>query len=1046
LLIIVLAMATSGLAEGAGPWRRVGLQQPAPTETPTLAEGAGSEEANPTQTPGEDKLEPGLRSAILAAPEGQGDFLVYLTDQADLQPAYEIEDWAERGQFVFDALRDTARTSQAGLLQSLSAQSAAGEVAEYHSYYLVNAIGVTGGVTALDALAARPEVSFIEAVKQYSIPEPIPADAIGTLAVEWGVARIGADQVWAEFGDRGQGIVVASIDTGVLYTHPALINQYRGTVTGSHDYNWFDPAGSPAPVDGNGHGTHTMGTMVGDDGGSNQIGIAPQATWIAAKGCATSSCSSADLLASAEWILAPFPVGGTPDQGDPSMRPQVVNNSWGGPGGDLWYQLSVQAWRAADIFPAFAAGNSGPSSGSIGSPGDYAESFATGATSSSDAIASFSSRGPSSLTSETKPDVSSPGVSVRSAWNNGSYNTISGTSMASPHTAGCVALIRSRNSELDVAQVEDLLTSTALDLGSAGPDTSYGFGRIDCYAAVAAAEPGPTATPGGPTFTPTRTPTPGTPTPSRTPTPGTTTPTRTPTAGTPSLTPTPLTPTATRTPSATPLTPTFTPTRTPSATPLTPTFTPTRTPSATPLTATFTPTRTPSATPLTPTSTWTPRPTPITPTSTWTPTSTPLTPTHTWTPPPTPVTPTVTPGPELLFFDDFETDRGWLRNPSGTDTAITGQWERADPQDTSWFGRLQLGTTQSGTHDLVTGSLAGLGPGDHDVDGGVTSIRSPEISLPAEGDIQLSFFYYMAHLNNSSPDDFLRVQVHGTGSSAVVFEELGSADNDYGAWAAFSTSLNAFAGQTIYLLVEAADAGTPSLVEAAVEDVAITVAVSTPPPSTPAPTDTPLVPTATHTLPPPTHTPTPLPTHTPTPQIIFSDDFETDRGWLGDYFGSDTAITGLWERADPQGTSWGGPLQLDTTTSGTQALVTGALAGSGTGEHDIDGGVTSIRSPDISLPAGGDIQLSFNFYMAHLNNSSPDDFLRVWVFGTGSSGLVVEELGAADNDYGAWEARSVDLSGFDGQTIYVMVEAADAGTPSLVEAAIDDLTIRVGGP
>jgi hypothetical protein len=304
----------------------------------------------------------------------------------------------------------------------------------------------------------------------------------------------------------------------------------------------------------------------------------------------------------------------------------------------------------------------------------------------------------------------------------------------------------------------------------------------------------------------------------------------------------------------------------------------------------------------------------------------------------------------------------------------------------------------------------------------------------------------MAHLNNSSPDDFLRVQLHGTASSAVVFEELGSADNDYGAWAAFSTSLNAFAGQTIYLLVEAADAGTPSLVEAAVEDVAITVAVSTPPPSTPAPTDTPLVPTATHTLPPPTHTPTPLPTHTPTPQIIFSDDFETDRGWLGDYFGSDTAITGLWERADPQGTSWGGPLQLDTTTSGTQALVTGALAGSGTGEHDIDGGVTSIRSPDISLPAGGDIQLSFNFYMAHLNNSSPDDFLRVWVFGTGSSGLVVEELGAADNDYGAWEARSVDLSGFAGQTIYMMVEAADAGTPSLVEAAIDDLTIIVAEP
>jgi subtilisin family serine protease len=166
------------------------------------------------------------------------------------------------------------------------------------------------------------------------------------------------------------------------------------------------------------------------------------------------------------------------------MRPHVVNNSWGGGGGSLWYQASVNAWRAAGIFPAFSAGNSGPGSGTVGSPGDNAECFASGATDNNDGIASFSSRGPSSLTDEIKPDVSAPGVSVRSAWNNGGYNTINGTSMASPHTAGCVALILSAAPELDIASVENLLMSTAVDLGASGPDYIYGYGRIDCYAAV----------------------------------------------------------------------------------------------------------------------------------------------------------------------------------------------------------------------------------------------------------------------------------------------------------------------------------------------------------------------------------------------------------------------------------------------------------------------------------------------------------------------------------------------------------------------------------
>jgi subtilisin family serine protease len=370
------------------------------------------------------------------------------------------------------------------LISYLESQRSSGVVSSYRPFYIVNAIAVTAGLEVLNDLATHPDVAYIEAEQIYHIPDPIPADDISIDAIEWGVSKIRAPQIWSEFDIRGQGVVVANIDTGVLHTHPALVNQYRGNSSGSHDYNWFDPRGASTPFDNNGHGTHTMGTMVGSDGGSNQIGVAPAAQWIAAKGCYSSSCSTSDLLASAEWVLAPYPFGGSPSDGDPNMRPHVVNNSWGGGGGNTWYQASVNAWRAAGIFPSFSAGNSGPGSGTVGSPGDYAESFASGATDSSDVIASFSSRGPSSLTNETKPDVSAPGVSVRSAYNDGGYTSMSGTSMASPHTAGCVALILSADPNLDLISIENLLTSTATDLGASGPDYTYGHGRIDCYAAV----------------------------------------------------------------------------------------------------------------------------------------------------------------------------------------------------------------------------------------------------------------------------------------------------------------------------------------------------------------------------------------------------------------------------------------------------------------------------------------------------------------------------------------------------------------------------------
>ena len=214
------------------------------------------------------------------------------------------------------------------------------------------------------------------------------------------------------YNNRGAGMVVANIDTGVQFNHPALVNQYRGNLGGGsfdHTNNWYDPANicGGAPCDNVGHGSHTMGTMVGDDGAGNQVGVAPGAKWIACKGCESGSCSGGSLISCAQWILAPG--------GNSSLRPNVVNNSWGGGSGSNWYQSYVQSWVAAGIFPAFSAGNSGSACSTANDPGDYPESFASGATDSGDNIASFSSRGPS-LFGGVKPNVSAPGVNITPAF------------------------------------------------------------------------------------------------------------------------------------------------------------------------------------------------------------------------------------------------------------------------------------------------------------------------------------------------------------------------------------------------------------------------------------------------------------------------------------------------------------------------------------------------------------------------------------------------------------------------------------------------------
>lgn len=424
------------------------------------------------------------------------------------------------------------------------------------------------------------------------------------------------------------------------------------------------------------------------------------------------------------------------------------------------------------------------------------------------------------------------------------------------------------------------------------------------------------------------------------------------------------------------------------------------------------------------------------------------------TPTPPPPTPTATPLPgNVVFFDDFESDQGWITNPGGTDTATTGQWERANPQDTSSGGTaLQLGTTVSGSFDLVTAGAAGSSAGSNDIDNGVTSMRSPNIVLPNTSNIALTFWHYLGLLSNANASDYLRLTVVGSSSSQVVYEEFGNGVARTAVWNETTVSLGSFAGDTIYLLIEAADGGGGSLVEGGIDDVSITAdtasPTNTPAPPTATPTNTAVPPTPTSTPIPPTATNTPIPptaTNTPIPPTpggdVFFDDFETNQGWLVNPNGTDNASTGLWERANPETTTHSaGTYQLGSTVSGSFDLVTGGAAGSNVGANDIDGGTTSVRSPAISLPTGGNLTLSFSYYLAHLNNSSSSDFLRVSIVGN-STAVVFEQLGTRSNNEAIWDSISVDVSSFAGQTVYILIEAADAGGGSLVEAGVDDVRI-----
>ncbi|MDQ0272726.1 carboxypeptidase regulatory-like domain-containing protein [Cytobacillus purgationiresistens] len=412
----------------------------------------------------------------------QVDVIIHMKDKVDKTAIYskadKIKDRTKRLELVQEQLKSVAEKGQEKVLKELEKNA---EVKNIQPLWIINGIAATVTEEALKKIEAREDIDKILFDEIYKVPEVEKAESAPRLP-EWGLEKIHAPDVWGTYGVNGEGIVVGIMDTGVEMEHEALQDNYRGK-GGDHTYSWADFSGNQyaSPRDGNGHGTHVAGTAVG--GGSGEpVGVAPGAEWIAVKIFNDSgSATTSGIHQAFQWFMAPG--------GDPEMAPHVVNNSWGNANTyNTSFKEDVEAWAAAGIFPLFAAGNDGPGTSTIGSPGSFPESFAIGATDSNDQIAGFSSRGPVVWDGVryVKPEVAAPGQGIYSAWPGNGYHTISGTSMATPHVAGVIALILQSNPELSIDDVKQLLMNTARAESHMGvlPNDIYGNGIVNAYQAV----------------------------------------------------------------------------------------------------------------------------------------------------------------------------------------------------------------------------------------------------------------------------------------------------------------------------------------------------------------------------------------------------------------------------------------------------------------------------------------------------------------------------------------------------------------------------------
>ncbi|RME06276.1 MAG: hypothetical protein D6803_06955, partial [Anaerolineae bacterium] len=457
--------------------------------------------------PSQPVVEPELQAQFLA--EQQAGYMIQFRARPDFSLAYQL-DWEARGRFVVNLLQTNAEQSQQRVRAYLDARGVS-----YESFWINNSILVNSSdQETFNGLLSFVEIDSLRARRQPQLIEPeVNLPAATVTAVEPNIAHLGADQVWA-LGYDGSGIVVANIDTGVNYTHPALVGSYRGNLGDGnfdHNYNWWDPAlgGSDlVPNDWHGHGSHTMGIMVGSGG----IGMAPGAQWIA---CQAFEGNDSELLECGQFLLAPWDLNH--QNPDPSKRPHIINNSWGDCNQylDTWYKGMVDAWLAAGIYPVFSVGNNvacgydaPPGLNTVGNPARYANVTAVGSTGTADGqYAPHSNWGPTDDPDtinpgeypNLKPQVVAPGVNIRSADRTGDgYRLMSGTSMSAPHVSGLVALMWDAAPCLvgEYAATETIMQSTATPIdyddgtgeGPHTPNYATGWGEINALAAVQAAK------------------------------------------------------------------------------------------------------------------------------------------------------------------------------------------------------------------------------------------------------------------------------------------------------------------------------------------------------------------------------------------------------------------------------------------------------------------------------------------------------------------------------------------------------------------------------
>jgi subtilisin family serine protease len=455
--------------------------------------------------------------------EEEVSFLALLKAKGDAVGAVQGSNFKGRGHIVYRELTSVATTTQAPLLKLLRSLGV-----EHRAYWIVNMVHITANSTIMALVASHESIRELQPNFKFKVEleQPETSDlGASPSAIEWNINWVNAPQVWAQ-DIQGQGLVVANADTGVQWDHPALILQYRGyggVGNISHSYNWWDAvhttgsscgANTQIPCDDNGHGTHTTGTAVGDDHLTNQIGVAPRAKWIGCRNMNAGFGTPTTYIECMQFFIAPTDLSG--NNPNPDLAPHVIGNSWGCPSSEgcspATLQEAVSNVVAAGIFMSVSAGNAGSSCGSVNDPpAIYADVMSVAASGyQTNTIATYSSRGPVTIdgSNRLKPDITAPGSSVRSSYPSNRYVSLSGTSMASPHITGIIALLWQAHPvlERDIDATTKILYLSATSLSATTctvasdsqnatvaeravrGDTRnnvYGYGQLNAAAAVA---------------------------------------------------------------------------------------------------------------------------------------------------------------------------------------------------------------------------------------------------------------------------------------------------------------------------------------------------------------------------------------------------------------------------------------------------------------------------------------------------------------------------------------------------------------------------------